>query len=95
MLPLISDPFSFLQTFVYICVFASVAALVLVAVYFAVRKYREVQLDFTPEIEVFHMLFEGCHTKNRRSLKQQMKCTQFRLYELFAYMDHFIQIFQL
>ena len=41
MLPLISEPYSFLQTFVYICVFASVAALVLVAVYFAVRKYRD------------------------------------------------------
>ena len=28
------------------------------------RKYREVQLDFTPEMEVFHMLLETCHTKN-------------------------------
>ena len=27
--------------------------------------YREVQLDLKPEIEVFHMLFERCHTKNR------------------------------
>ena len=37
--------------------------------------YREeVQLDFTPEIEVFHLLFERGHTKNRkRSLKQHMK----------------------
>ena len=26
--------------------------------------YKEVQLVLTPEIEVFHMLFEGCHTKN-------------------------------
>ena len=23
-----------------------------------------VQLDFTPEIEVFYMLFERCHSKN-------------------------------
>ena len=37
-------------------------------------KYREVQLDLTPEIEVFHMLFQGCHTKNRKSpLKQYIK----------------------
>ena len=25
--------------------------------------YREVQLDLTPEIEEFHMMFERCHTK--------------------------------
>ena len=25
--------------------------------------YREVQLDFTPEMEVVNMLFERCHTK--------------------------------
>ena len=28
-------------------------------------EYRDVQLDFTPEIKVFHMMYEGCHTKNR------------------------------
>ena len=27
---------------------------------------REVQLDLTPEIEVFHMLFARCHTKHRK-----------------------------
>ena len=36
--------------------------------------YREVQLDLKPEIEVFHMLFERCHTKNReRYIKQHIK----------------------
>ena len=41
---------------------------------FSVLKsmYREVQLDFTPEIEVFYMLFRRSHIKNgKRSLKQQ------------------------
>ena len=28
--------------------------------------YREVQLDLTPEIEEFHMMFERCHTKKNR-----------------------------
>ena len=37
----------------------------------SVNDYREVQLDLTPEIEVFYMMLEGCHTNNRkRSLKQ-------------------------
>ena len=27
------------------------------------QKYREVQLDLTPKMEVFHMLVEGCHNK--------------------------------
>ena len=36
--------------------------------------YWEVQLDLTPEIEVFHILFERCHTKNReRSIEQHIK----------------------
>ena len=26
-----------------------------------------VQQDFTPEIEVFNMLFDRCHSKNRKS----------------------------
>ena len=26
--------------------------------------YREVQLDFTPEMEIFYMLFDRCHTKS-------------------------------
>ena len=30
---------------------------------FSIATYREVQLDLTPEIEVFHMLFKKCHTK--------------------------------
>ena len=34
-------------------------------------KYRVVQLDFTPEIEVVHMLFDRCHTKNRKSSIKQ------------------------
>ena len=28
--------------------------------------YREVQLDVTPEIEVFHMMFERFHAVNRK-----------------------------
>ena len=41
--------------------------------------YKEVQLDLTPEIEVFHMLFERCPTKNRkRSIKQHIKYFNFR-----------------
>ena len=36
------------------------------------------QLDLTPEVEVFHMLFEICHTKNRkRSIKQHIKYFNF------------------
>ena len=36
--------------------------------------YREVQLDFTPEIKVSFMLFERCPTKIRKKyLKQHMK----------------------
>ena len=41
--------------------------------------YREVQLYFTQDMEVLHMLFERCHTKNRvRSLKQHIKYFNFR-----------------
>ena len=40
--------------------------------------YREVKLDLTPEMEVFKMLFERCHSKNRnRSLKQHIKYLNF------------------
>ena len=28
--------------------------------------YREVLMDFTPEMEVLYMLFERCNTKNRK-----------------------------
>ena len=43
------------------------------------EMYREIQLDFTPQIEVFYMLFERCHTKNRkRSLKLVIKYFNFR-----------------
>ena len=31
-------------------------------------KYKEVQLDLTPEIKVFHMLLERCNTKMERNL---------------------------
>ena len=34
--------------------------------------YREVQLDLIPVIEVFHMLFERCHTKIERDLSNSM-----------------------
>ena len=43
------------------------------------KLYREVQLDFTPEMEVFFMLYERCHIENiKRSFKQHMKCLNFR-----------------
>ena len=43
------------------------------------KIYRVVQLDFTPEMELFHILFERCHTKNRkRSLQQHTKYFNFR-----------------
>ena len=43
------------------------------------KEYREVQLDSTPEIEVFHMLFERCHTNNRkRYLKHHLNYFNFR-----------------
>ena len=42
-------------------------------------SYREVKLDLPPEIEVFHMLFERCHTKNRiKYIKQLIKYFNFR-----------------
>ena len=40
------------------------------------HQYREVEVqqNFTPEMEVFYMIFERCHTKNRkRSLNQHIK----------------------
>ena len=41
--------------------------------------YRVEQLDLTPEMEVFHMLFERCHTKKRkRSIKQDTQYFNFR-----------------
>ena len=30
------------------------------------HAYSEVQLDFSPEIEVFHMLFQRCYCQNRK-----------------------------
>ena len=43
------------------------------------KVYREVQLDFTPEMEIFFMLFGRCHTKNqKRSLKRHIKHFNFR-----------------
>ena len=45
-----------------------------IACYDDVWSYRVVKLDFTPEIEVFQMLFERCYTKDRKgSLKQRIK----------------------
>ena len=36
-------------------------------------EYREVQLDFTPQMDVFYMLLERWHTKNtNRSLEQYL-----------------------
>ena len=41
--------------------------------------YREVKLDFTPEMEVLYVLFERCHNKNRKiSLKQHTTYFNFR-----------------
>ena len=51
--------------------------------------YREVQLDLTPEIEVFHMLFERFHTKKRkRSFKQHKKYFNIRY---LVQLDHPVQ----
>ena len=38
------------------------------------QEYREVQPDLTPDIEVFHMMFEICDTKN---IKQHKKILHF------------------
>ena len=39
---------------------------------------REVQLDFTPEMQLLYMLFERCHTRNRkRSINQHIKYFNF------------------
>ena len=43
-------------------------------------QYREVQLDFTPEMEVSHMLFERCHTKNREMSQTPYEILQFLEY---------------
>ena len=40
--------------------------------------YREVQLDLTPEIKVYHILFNRGHTKNtKRSIRQHLKYFNF------------------
>ena len=37
------------------------------------EDYREVQLDFTQEMGIFYMLYERCHTKDRkRCIKQHI-----------------------
>ena len=41
-------------------------------------NYREVQLDFTPELGVLYMLFERYHSKKWRSLKENIKYFRFR-----------------
>ena len=39
-----------------------------------IQVYSEVQLDSTPEMEVLYMMFDRCHTKDRkRSLAQHLK----------------------
>ena len=41
--------------------------------------YREVRLDFTPEVEVCYILFERCFSLNRKeSIKQHMYFFNFR-----------------
>ena len=41
--------------------------------------YREVQLDLTPDMAVLYMLFERCHTKNRKiALKHHIRYFNFR-----------------
>ena len=43
------------------------------------HDYRAVELDLTPEIEVFHLLFETGHTKNRKKyIKLHIKYINFR-----------------
>ena len=43
------------------------------------RSYRDVKLDSRPEIKVFHMLFERCHTNTRkRSIKQHIQYFNFQ-----------------
>ena len=37
-----------------------------------VDEYREGQQDLTPKFEVLHMLFEKCHTKNKRNLSNSI-----------------------
>ena len=52
--------------------------------------YRKLQLYFTPEIEVFYMMFERYHTNNRKMyLKQHIKYFNFRstLYVLIWLVD--------
>ena len=52
--------------------------------------YREVQVDFTPEMEVLYMLFERYHIKNRkRSFKQAIKYFNFRSK---IQLDHPVQV---
>ena len=42
-------------------------------------QYREDQLYITPEIKVFHMLLERCHTENREgSIKRHIQYFNFR-----------------
>ena len=61
--------------------------------------YREVQLDPTPEIEVFHMLSERSHTKNSKRSIQQHKRYYWRkvhlddqpVFPLFPFKAHQLQ----
>ena len=38
----------------------------------ALATYRDVQLDLTSDIEVFHIMFERCHTKIERNLSNSL-----------------------
>ena len=55
--------------------------------------YRKLQLYFTPEIEVFYMMFERYHTNNRKMyLKQHIKYANFRstLYRAAQHLESYI-----
>ena len=61
--------------------------------HFHCHIYREVQLDFTPEIEVLHIYYTSCLRdvviKNREiSLKQYMKYLNFRSKIQLDHLEH-------
>ena len=57
----------------------AITMIVIGAIHHEECVYRVVQLDLTSEIEVFHKLFDRCHTKIRkRSIKNHIKYYKFR-----------------
>ena len=57
----------------------AITMIVIGAIHHEECVYRVVQLDLTSEIEVFHKLFDRCHTKIRkRSIKKHIKYFNFR-----------------